>query len=284
MEEDKRKKFAELLQRYGTDFDRIAETRELGTMTIREMASVYPEVLELYLEMNTALSEGDNEWSQIREVYYLGKEFYFDVLVPGPGGMDLLKHVEKLKAGKDLILLLKDYEFKLLSKLSILRRLYKTLISGGFLKDGSDISKAAEISSVDGSKYMDTPGIGEREGRDAPSGMQLGEDLHVKIEDSTMEKNRRPELDDSMEIVGSASENSDNKHPATEDIRREGGVEGETPKRLKASPVIHKRTKDEDGSFNEEAKTVPRPSQRDAMGGAKFNYAGFLKFSRGPGE
>lgn len=140
----KRKEFIELLHRYGVDFDKILETEGFDGMSVLDLVSEYPAVLSLYLQKNTSLArEKKSDWIQIRDIYYLEQEFYFDVLAKENGGMDFVKNGVKLKICEELVLLLKDYEFKLLSKLSILKKLYNTLFSEGILK--SDLGEEFRV-------------------------------------------------------------------------------------------------------------------------------------------
>ncbi|CAD25416.1 hypothetical protein [Encephalitozoon cuniculi GB-M1] len=139
MNESMRKKFIELLNIYGSDFDMIANTDELGGMTSEVLCSKYPEILDTYFSMNTELNQEEIDWLQIKEIYYMNERFYFDVLVGELGGSHVIKNGRDLEVGKELVLLLKDYEFMLLSKLSILDRLYKSLYRDGMLSE--DLSR-----------------------------------------------------------------------------------------------------------------------------------------------
>ncbi|AFM98424.1 hypothetical protein EHEL_060510 [Encephalitozoon hellem ATCC 50504] len=145
MDSSMKKRFIELLSIYGSDFDAIASTSELDGMTSEMLYSRYPEILDTYFLKNTPLNQDEINWLQIKEIYYMNERFYFDVLVGELCGSHVIKNGRDLEVGKELVLLLKDYEFKLLSKLSILDRLYKNLYRDGMLSE--DLSRKISISS-----------------------------------------------------------------------------------------------------------------------------------------
>lgn len=146
MDSSMKKRFIELLTIYGSDFDAIASTNELDGMTSEMLHSKYPEILDTYFLKNTLLNQDEINWLQIKEIYYMNERFYFDVLVRELCGSHVIKNGRDLEIGKELVLLLKDYEFKLLSKLSILDRLYRSLHKDGMLSEDLSrrISKSVE--------------------------------------------------------------------------------------------------------------------------------------------
>ncbi|AFN83144.1 hypothetical protein EROM_060500 [Encephalitozoon romaleae SJ-2008] len=145
MDSSMKKRFIELLSIYGSDFDAIASTNELDGMTSEMLYSKYPEILDTYFLKNTQLNQDEINWLQIKEIYYMNERFYFDVLIGELCGSHVIKNGRDLEIGKELVLLLKDYEFKLLSKLSILDKLYKSLHKDGMLSE--DLSRRISTSS-----------------------------------------------------------------------------------------------------------------------------------------
>lgn len=194
MKKNEKKKFVEALHQYGIDFERIVDTKKLGDTTIDQMRSEYPEVLESYLQTNTALSEKETDWIQIKELYYFKQKFYFDVLVEGPDKTSLSRTGEELKAGKELVLLLKDYEFSLLSKLSILHRLYEVLFSDGFLKKNPGNKKVQSKGSKRDPKKASSSRIGdEAQLKDAVDVKQI-----IELEDIALRKGQAGEKQEHM--------------------------------------------------------------------------------------
>ncbi|ADM11656.1 uncharacterized protein Eint_060480 [Encephalitozoon intestinalis ATCC 50506] len=135
MDSGMKKRFIELLSFYGSDFDAIADTNELDGMTSEMLYSKYPEILDSYFLKNSPQNQEEINWLQIKEIYYMNGRFYFDVLMGELGGSHVIKNGRDLEVGKELVMLLKDYEFKLLSKLSILDRLYRDLYKNGMLSE-----------------------------------------------------------------------------------------------------------------------------------------------------
>lgn len=129
MSESRKKIFARLVQRLGTDFDAIADTDRLKGVDTEHMVELYREILDSYVDANTEKSNIAGKWVQIREVRYLKDRYECDVLVRDATGI----RTEDLKISRDLGMLLKDYEFKLKQQLNVVNRLYRTLFSQGFL-------------------------------------------------------------------------------------------------------------------------------------------------------
>jgi hypothetical protein len=133
MDRKNREAFREVLNVLGTDFEEIKQRRVLRGCGIKEMLQAYPEVLASYSKCNAREDAGDSDWLQIKEIYWHDGEYYFDVLARGLGGIEYVKSTQLMKSSRQLVLLLKDYEFKLLGMLSMLKRIYKKLhVSGEF--------------------------------------------------------------------------------------------------------------------------------------------------------
>ncbi|KAM0671630.1 hypothetical protein CWI42_060570 [Ordospora colligata] len=128
MHTNKSQVFAQMLGIYGTDFRRMIEAEGLEDATIDELRDMYLDVIDMCYAKNTASNNKKIDWIQIKNVHELGNKYCFDVLVTGSVNNVCRRDFEE---GEELGMLLKDYEFRLLEKLSIIRKVYKKMHDQG---------------------------------------------------------------------------------------------------------------------------------------------------------
>jgi hypothetical protein len=124
MEQEKLKQFLELLYKYGTNFDLIRTSKEYSKYSDHELAELYKKAI--YGFGRSCVNKGGSvNIQQIKDIYSEEGEILMDVLM-GTGTTNLRrKNGYALKDYKSKsYMLLKDYEFMLREKLSLLTALY----------------------------------------------------------------------------------------------------------------------------------------------------------------
>lgn len=152
-----------MLGLYGTDFRRMVGAEGLEDSTLDEFRHMYLDVLDMCYAKNTVCNQKKMDWLQIRDVYELENRYCFDVLVAG-NGMNVCRR--DFEQGGELGMLLKDYEFRLLEKLSIVRKIYKKMHDQGLTCDDLGMNAAMPDGCASLRSMMSTSAISKRASTD----------------------------------------------------------------------------------------------------------------------
>ncbi|KAL0266020.1 UNVERIFIED_CONTAM: hypothetical protein PYX00_011737 [Menopon gallinae] len=126
MESDEYRILYEIVKKKGTDFQDIAKDPRLEKYKVEELEDAYVHIMD-HIRFLCPESGGCEEIMQIKDVYRIGGDIFFDVLTENCNGKKVVKKEVFLDDYRSkFFTLVKDYKFFLMGKLNMIREIERS--------------------------------------------------------------------------------------------------------------------------------------------------------------